>query len=472
MKTRLLGFTIPMILAACSLAPVYRVPSTAAIPDGFKEAPGWRVATPADGASRGTWWSLLGDPMLDSLEARALVSNQNLAAAKAAYDSARALVREQRAAYLPTVGLNANANRPGTFADRGSSTVNTSSSARYVMSLGASWEPDLWGRIGNMVSEAGASAAASGADLASATLSVQGELALNYVQLRGIEAQQVILAATLSDYEKAVTITTNRYDAGVVARSDVLQAETALHNARANAADLERQRAILEHAIATLVGENASSFTLPNSATPLAVPEVPGVLPAALMERRPDIAAAERRVAAANASIGIQRAAFFPAIDLSGDAGYSALSTGVLFEATSSVWSLGLTGALALLDFGARSANVDKARAAYEQTVAQYRQTVLTAFQQTEDALAAVRVLQQVALERDASATAATRAEAIARNQYLAGTIGYSDLIVVQTNSLAARSAAAQSVTDRQSAAIALLQAIGGDWRTSATAGQ
>ena len=228
MKTRLLGFTIPMILAACSLAPVYRVPSTAAIPDGFKEAPGWRVATPADGASRGTWWSLLGDPMLDSLEARALVSNQNLAAAKAAYDSARALVREQRAAYLPTVGLNANANRPGTFADRGSSTVNTSSSARYVMSLGASWEPDLWGRIGNMVSEAGASAAASGADLASATLSVQGELALNYVQLRGIEAQQVILAATLSDYEKAVTITTNRYDAGVVARSDVLQAETAL----------------------------------------------------------------------------------------------------------------------------------------------------------------------------------------------------------------------------------------------------
>jgi NodT family efflux transporter outer membrane factor (OMF) lipoprotein len=331
--------------------------------------------------------------------------------------------------------------------------------------VGATWEPDLWGRIGNSVKQAGALAQASKADLATATLSAQGELALDYVQLRGIEIQQAILAATIDAYQKAFTITTNRYNAGVVARSDVLQAETALRNARADAADLDRQRAAFEHAIAVLVGENPSTFSLPAASLNRAVPEVPALLPAALLERRPDVAAAERRVAAANAAIGIERAAFFPTIDLSGDAGFNARKLGSLFDAASSVWSLGLTGVLTLLDFGARSARVAEARAAYAQTVAIYRQTVLTAFQQTEDQLAAVRVLAVVAHERTAAAVAATRAEEIARNQYLAGQIGYSDVIVAQTAALSARRAEAQSVIDRQSAAISLIQAIGGSWR-------
>lgn len=222
---------------------------------------------------------------------------------------------------------------------------------------------------------------------------------------------------------------------------------------------------MLEHAIAVLVGANPSSFTVPKGEWSREVPEIPGVLPASLLERRPDVAAAERRVAAANAAIGIERSAYFPTLDLSGDVGYNSRSLSDLFESASSVWSLGLTGALTLLDFGARSARVEQARAAYEQTVAEYRQTVLLAFQQTEDQLAALRVLQVVSTERDAAAVAANRAEEIANNQYVAGQIGYADVIVAQTAALSARQAEIQAVVDRQSAAVSLIQAIGGHWR-------
>lgn len=458
-----------LLLPACSMAPTYRRPTSVSIPAGFKEAPGWRAAVPSDAVARGAWWTLFNDPVFDALERKVLVSNQNLAAAAAAYRQARALVREQRAALLPTVDLSASGNKVGSFGGGtpsvgGGGTVNSGGSERYALTLGASWEPDLWGRIGNTVKQAGAQAQASKADLANATLSAQGELALNYVQLRGIEAQKAILVATIDAYQKALTITGNRYDAGVAARSDMLQAETALRNARAAAADLDRQRALLEHAIAVLIGENPTTFTLPAGTWSRMVPEVPSILPSALLERRPDIAAAERRVAAANAGIGIERAAFFPTIDLSGDTGFNARTLGTLFEAASSVWSLGLTGALTLLDFGARSARVAEARAAYEQTVAQYRQTVLTAFQQTEDQLAAMRVLAVVAQERAGAAIAANRAEEIARNQYTAGLIGYSDVIVAQTAALSARQQEVQSMVDRQSAAISLIQAIGGHW--------
>lgn len=474
--TRAIAFMmLPAVLAGCSLAPQYkRPPSTAAIPASFKEAPGWRTATPSDAVARGEWWRLLNDPVLDRLQARAVVSNQNLAAAKAAYDQARAVVREQRAAFLPTVNLNASGTHAGSFGGGsptivggagGGTNVSSNGSRRYAVSIGASWEPDLWGRIGNTVAQAGAQAEASRADLINATLSAQGELALNYVQLRGIEAQKAILAASIEAYQRALTITGNRYREGVVARSDVLQAETALRNARADAADLNRQRAVFEHAIAVLVGENPSNFSLPPAQWNRTVPEAPAVLPASLLERRPDIASAERRVAAANAGIGIERAAFFPTIGLSGSTGYNARSLGGLFDAASSVWSLGLTGALTLLDFGARSARVAQARAAYEQTVANYRQTVLAAFQQTEDQLAAVRVLETVADERVGAAAAANRAEEIARNQYLAGLIGYADVIVAQTAALSARRAEAQAIVDRQTAAISLIQAIGGHWQ-------
>nr|WP_298718810.1 efflux transporter outer membrane subunit [uncultured Steroidobacter sp.] len=458
------------ICVACSSAPAYRRPEVD-LPTAFKEEPGWREAKPSDAVARGEWWQLFGDAGLSDLQQRVVVGNQNLAAFKATYDQARALVRELRASLLPVVSLSASGTKVGSFGQGAPTvgnigTVNTGGgNQRYSVTIGATWEPDLWGRIGDSVRQAGALAQASAADLANATLSAQGELALNYIQLRGLQAQEQVLVATIAAYERALTITTNRYNAGVAARSDVLQAETALHNARANNADLVRQRALLEHAIAVLVGANPSSFAVPNGQWRRDVPEIPGVLPASLLERRPDIAGAERRVAAANSAIGIQRSAYFPTFDLSGDAGYNSRSWNTLFESASSVWALGLTGSLTLLDFGARSARVAQARAAYEQTVAEYRQTVLTAFQQTEDQLAALRVLAIVSAERDAAALAANRAEEIANNQYVAGQISYSDVIVAQTAALSARQAQIQAVVDRQSAAISLIQAIGGHWR-------
>lgn len=458
------------LVAACSLAPVYTRPVSAVVPGSFKETPGWQVAVPSESVMRGEWWTLFNDSVLDALERQVPAANQTVAAAKAAYDQSRAVVREQRAALLPTVGLSAGTTAVGSFGS-GTPVVSKSGSGanagdrNYTVGVGATWEPDFWGRIGNAATQAGALAEASHADLVNATLSAQGEVALDYIQLRGVEAQKGILESTVLAYDRALTITTNRYNVGVAARADVLQAETALRNARASTADLDRLRSLFEHAIAVLVGENPSTFSIPPGPVIDSVPEVPAVLPSDLLQRRPDIAAAERSVAAANAAIGIAHAAYFPAFGLSGDAGFNAGGLAALFDSASSLWSLGLTGTLSLLDFGAHSAQVDQARAAYEQTVAQYRGNALVAFQQTEDQLAAVRVLEGVATERDGAAAAANQAEQIARNQYLAGQIGYSDLIVVQATALSARLALVQAVVNRQTAAISLIQAIGGSWK-------
>lgn len=464
--------TLPTLLAlvGCSLAPPYQRPS-AVIPAGFKEAPGWRPAMPADAVAKGQWWLLFNDAGLNALEARVAINNQNVAAAAAAYAQARATVREARAAYFPQIDLSTGATRAGSFGNGtttiiGGNTVTSGSngSRRYSLTIGASWEPDLFGRIRNTVGQQRALAQASQSDLANATLAAQGELALNYVQLRGIEQQKRILDDTVAAYARALTITTNRYNQGVVARVDVLQAQTQLTSARANAADLERQRAVFEHAIAVLIGENPSTFVLAAARWAPTVPDVPGLLPATLLERRPDVAAAERRVAAANEAIGIQRSAFFPSVGLSGDIGTQSSRIGSLFSAASSIWTLGLTGALTLLDFGGRAARVAQARAAYDQAAANYRQTVLVAFQQVEDELAAARILTYVSQQRASAAAAATRVEALTQNQYLAGLIGYSDVIVAQATALQARQTDAAALVDRQSAAVSLIQAIGGSW--------
>jgi NodT family efflux transporter outer membrane factor (OMF) lipoprotein len=478
-----------LLLAGCSMVPAYERPSTP-LPEGFKEEPGWRPAAPGDGQVRVAWWTWLGDPELDALQDRVLVSNQNLAAATAAYDQARAAVREQRSALFPSVNLQASATRAGSFGSRtpviaggaasGVSSNAANSSRRYSASVGTSWEVDVFGRLrasvaqagevdvfGRLrasVAQAGALAEASAGDLANAALAARGELALNYVQLRAIDAQAEILASSITGYERALSIANNRYVAGVVGRVDVLQAETQLRNARADAADLGRQRAALEHAIAVLVGENPSRFALARADWSPQIPAVPPVLPSALLERRPDIASAERRVAAANAAVGIERSAYFPTLNLTGSAGFSSPGLSSLFEVASSVWSLGATGLMTLLDFGGRSARVAQARAAYEQTVAEYRQTVLVAFQQTEDQLAAVRILEQVEQERAAAATAANQAEQITLNQYAAGVVSYADVILAQATALSARQASVTTTLNRQAAAIALIQAIGGYW--------
>jgi NodT family efflux transporter outer membrane factor (OMF) lipoprotein len=460
-----------LLFSGCSFAPAYHRP-TAQIPTSFKEAPGWRAAAPADAAAKGKWWLILNDPALNSLEERVEVNNQNVAASAAAYAQARAAVRELRASLFPSVDLSAGSTHAGSFGSgtttiigsNGTTNSSASGSQRYTASLGASWEPDLWGRIGNSVSQQKALAQASEGDLNNATLSAQGELAVNYVQLRGLEAQKVILDATVTAYSRALGITNNRYNQGVAARVDVLQAQTQLNTAQANAADLVRQRALLEHAIAVLIGENPSNFALPEQPWNRTVPDVPGLLPASLLERRPDIAAAERRVAAANSAIGIARAAFFPTLTLSGSLGSNTSKLGDLISAASSIWSLGAQGALTLLDFGARSAQVAQSRASYEQAVANYRQTVLTAFQQVEDQLATGRILAYVGDQQSQAAAAANKAEALTQNQYVAGLLAYTDVITAQTTALTARRSEAQAITDRQVSAVTLVQAIGGSW--------
>lgn len=462
-------------LAACTVGPDYRRPPTVAAtaPATFKSAPGWVPSQPADDRPRGDWWTMFGDPVLSDLEDRVPRANQDVAAAIAAYDQARALVREQRAALFPTIGITGGATRSGggggstnIITSGGSTSVSSGGGARSRFSLGASasWAPDLFGQVRRGVEGARASASASAADLANIVLASQGELANNYVALRGLDAQRQLYDATTAAYSRALEITRNRYNAGVSARADLVQAEAQLKGAQANAVDLERQRAVYENAIAVLVGENPSSFRIAPVKWQPVVPTIPAVLPSTLAERRPDVAAAERRTAAANAEIGVQVASFFPTLSLTGSGNTSGSAVGQLFSAASNFWSFGVSAAQTILDFGARRARVAQARAAYAQTVAQYRQTVLTAFGEVENNLAAVDVLaREEVLRRDAS-TAADRAEAIALNQYKSGLIAFTDVITLQTQALSARLTLVAVQRDRQAAAVALVQAIGGGW--------
>lgn len=454
------------LLAGCAKSRDY-VPPTAPMSAAYKETPpGWRVAEPADLLDRGPWWLLFNDPLLDELQRKVEVSNQTLARAEAAYRQARALVREQRAAYFPTVSLEGTGTR--SQASAGSTGIRRRPETAYRVDIGGSWEPDVWGRIRNTVSAAEATSEASAADLASARLSAQGELATNYLQLRSVDAAVELLIATVDAYREALRITRNRYAAGIAPMTDVLQAETQLASTEADLEGLDRQRAQLEHAIAVLIGQAPGDFSVPVQlqADP-AIPEVPPGLPSQLLLRRPDIAASERRVASANASIGVAETAYFPDLTLTGTFGFSGPELGRLLNASSSLWSLGLAVAQTVFDGGARAARTDQAKAEYDQTVASYRQTVLTAFGDVEDQLAAVRVLARQHELRQQASAAADEAERLALNQYQAGRLGYSDVIVAQVAALNARRQLAQVVADRQTSAVALIQALGGGWTSS-----
>ena len=464
MKTSgILAALFALTLAGCARGPAYTTPTTP-VAAAYKETPpGWKVAEPADALDRGPWWQLFNDPLLDELERKVEVSNQTLAEAEARYRSARALVREQRAALFPSVDLSGSAQRSQSSA--GSSGVRPPAQSSYRIDIGGTWEPDVWGRIRSTVTAAEASAEASAADLASARLSAQGELATNYLQLRNVDSLIALLVATVEAYEEALRITQNRFDAGIAPRSDVLQAQTQLASAQADLEGLDRQRAQLEHAIAVLIGEAPGSFSLAVALqNDPVVPAVPPGIPSQLLLRRPDIAAAERRVASANASIGAAEAAFFPDFTLTGTTGFSGPEFGRLLSASQSLWSLGLSVAQTLFDAGARDARLEQAKADYDRTVAVYRQTALTAFGDVEDQLAAARVLErQYELRRQAS-TAADEAERLAINQYQAGRLGYADVIIAQVSAFNARRQLAQVISDRQTSTVALIQALGGGW--------
>jgi NodT family efflux transporter outer membrane factor (OMF) lipoprotein len=453
------------LLAACALAPEYERPAQP-LPAQFKEAQGWTAAVPADSIERGAWWTVFGDPALNELAAAVEVSNQNVAAAAAAYDQARALVRQQRASLFPSVTLDAGANRARSSASRSStSTAGGRTSESYQVAIGGSWEPDVWGRVRAGVNSASAGAQASAADFAAARLAAQGELAANYFSLRLADVETALLRDTIAGYQRVLQITSNRYQAGVAPRTDVLQAETQLANAQAEEAGQLRQRAQLEHAIAVLIGKAPAEFSLPPAQSDHQVPAIPLTLPSTLLQRRPDIAAAERRVAAANEQIGIARSGYFPNFGLSASYGTAASTVTDLFSAPSTLWSLGLSAAQSIFDAGFTGAQVDAARAAHQEAAARYRQVVLTAFQDVEDQLSASQVLaRQLELRRQAS-QAADLAEQQMLNRYRAGQVGYTEVAIAQVSALNARRALAQAQTDRQIAAVALIQALGGGWR-------
>ena len=466
-------------LAGCAVGPNYVRPSAPLSPT-FKEASGWSPAAPADSLDRGDWWTLFGDPILNGLEAKVQVNNQNIIAAEAAYREARAVVAEQRANLFPTVDLTGSGTRSGTGnkGGSGSGTVITGaggttivaggsskSQTQYRAGIGATWEPDIWGAVRRQIESSKATAQATAAQLAAAQLSAQGELATDYFGLREADAEIAIDQATITAYQRALTIAQNRYNAGVTVRSDVYQATTQLANAQADLAGLDQQRSNFEHAIAVLVGEAPGNFTLATAAWVGTVPPIPPVVPSTLLQRRPDIATAERKVQAANAQIGVQTAAFFPTVSLTGSYGYAASELGHLISSPNSLWSYGASIAETLFDGGGRIARVKAAKATHDQTVAQYRETVLEALQNVENELAATRVLAQQAALRIQASTAADAAERIVINQYQSGQISYTDVVTAETTAYQARRAVAQAAAQRQTTAVALIQSLGGGWK-------
>jgi NodT family efflux transporter outer membrane factor (OMF) lipoprotein len=453
-----------LLLAGCAnLAPKYEVPSVET-PQAFKEGKGvWVPAAPADTLARGEWWKLFDDPALNQLAADVEASNQTVAAAVAAYDQARALTREQRAAMFPQVNLDASANRTGGPDKKSASTYN--------VNIGASWEPDVFGRLRLTVDSARYGEQVQEADLAAARLAAQGELASNYFTIRQADLFYALQQQVVEGYGRALQITRNRYDAGVVARTDVLQAETQLANAQADLLALERTRQTSEHAVAVLVGRAASDFSIPvDLKWSVRVPQLPAEMPSTLLQRRPDIAAAERQVAQANAQIGIARAGYFPSFGLTGSLSSSAATIGDLFKASSLAWAVGLTATQMIFDGGATSARVDEARASWRQAAANYRQTTLAAFQNVEDQLVALRVLQQQETLYAEASRAADLVEQQILNRYQAGQVQFTDVITAQQNAATARRNLVQTQVNRQVTIVALIQSLGGGWSGLAVA--
>lgn len=457
------------VLCGCTVGPDYVRPELS-VPDAFAEAGAWKTAEPQDDASPAAWWEAFGDPTLNALIGQVEVSNQNVAAAAAQFRQAQALVSASRAAWFPTLGSSVAATR--SQGSTSGTTLTTGGPIRETDRLGltSSWEVDVWGRINRSVESSASSAAASAADLAAALLSAQATLAQSYLQLRGNDAQQRLLARTIDAYQRSYAITRNRYQAGVASQAEVAQAETQLRSAQAQAIDLGIQRAQLAHAIAILVGKLPSELKIAAVDALPALPDVPVRLPSSLLERRPDVAAAERRMAAANAQIGVAQAAFFPSLTLSASGGYQNSSFTDILATPQRYWSLGPALALTLFDAGARSSAKAQAIAAYDRNVAAYRQAVLTAFQEVEDNLASLRILQEEKEVQQSATAAATLFLTQTNNQYLAGTVSFLNVATAQAAALSAERSSLDILNRQLVASVALQKALGGgDWRAAAT---
>lgn len=455
------------IMSACSVGPNYVRPDMTA-PGGYKEMDGWKVARPQDNTLRGPWWEMFNDPELNALEAQVDISNQNIALAEAAFRRARALVQEARAQYFPTItiGFGATSGTRSTTIGTGSDAKRTTTTT-FSLPVDVSWEIDLWGRVRRLVESERAGAQASAADLENARLSARTELAQDYFQLRALDAQKRLLDETVADYQKSLEVTQNRYQAGVVSRSDVLQAETLLKSTQAQAIDVGVQRAQLEHAIALLVGKSPAEVSVSVSPLTAEPPDIPVGLPSELLERRPDIAGAERRVAAANAQIGVAEAAYFPTLSLTASAGFQSTDISKLVSGPSHFWSVGPAISQVVFDGGLRRAQTEEARALYDSSIALYRQTVLTGFQEVEDNLAALRILQSEAQVQSEAVKSAQQTVTVVSNQYRAGVVNYLDVIVVQTAALNNERTAISLLGNRLNATVLLIKALGGGWQAS-----
>jgi len=454
-----------MLASACSVGPDYRRPEVAA-PTAYKELGDWKTAEPSDDLARGPWWERYGDAELSRLEQQVTEANQNLVAAEARFRQARALVSNARADWWPTVTIGVSATRARQSANVGTSFASGSTNNHYAMPIEASWELDLWGRIRRNVESSEASAQASAADLESSRLSLQSALATAYFQLRALDGQRKLFDETVDTFARSLDLTQKRFAQGVASRADVAQAETQLESARAQAIDIGLARAQLEHAIAVLVGVPASDFTVaaaPLDATP---PAIPAGVPSTLLERRPDVAAAERTIAAANAQIGVATAAYYPTVSLGASGGFESTDVESWLEWPARVWSFGPSVTETVFDGGKRGALTAQARAAYDERVANYRQTVLAAFQNVEDQIAALRYLENESARQDRAVAAARDSVRITTSQYKAGIVSFLNVAVVQASALQNERTAVDLLGRRMVASVLLVQAVGGGWST------
>jgi NodT family efflux transporter outer membrane factor (OMF) lipoprotein len=452
------------------LAPVYQAPPISISADAWKDNP-WQPAKPADDLPRGNWWRMYGDPTLDALESKIDQANPDLAAALARYDQATAYTSQLRSGFFPTVDSNTSFTRNRQSDNRplrGANQPNVY--AANTVGVDANYELDLWGRVRNLVAAGQASAQASAADFEGVRLSLQAKLADSYVSLRGVDAQARLLNDTVSAYARALSLTQNRHAGGIASGLDVARAETQLRTVRAEAADIASQRAVHEHAIASLIGQPAMNFALPVATEDLAVPEIPTGLPSALLQRRPDIAAAERRTAAANAIVGVARAAYFPDFSIGAAFGYQNTG-GALLTAPNSFWSLGPGVVFNLFDAGLRDAQLAEARASLEQAGAEYRAAALGAFQQVEDDLSHLKYDREGELEQDAAVKSAAKTLTLAFNRYREGAVNYLEVVTAQTDALAAQRSALDLHTQQLRTSVDLIRALGGGWSQEHEAG-
>jgi NodT family efflux transporter outer membrane factor (OMF) lipoprotein len=465
-----------LVTAACSVGPRYSKPSAPvppnfkeALPPEFKEANQWKVGEPRDDTLRGKWWEIYQNPQLNALEEQVQVSNQSIAQAEAQFRQARAAIGITRAGLFPTVSAGAAVSRSHTSQNRGVGrgfVIGTTNDFQ-IPTVDFSWEADIWGSVRHAIEANIATAQASAAQLENVRLSMQAELAMDYFQLHGLDQEKQLLDDTIVAYRRALELTQNRHDQGIASGVDVEQARTQLETTEAQSTDLEVQRTQLEHAIAVLTGKPPAELAIPAAPLNATPPPVPVALPSELLERRPDVATAERQMAAANAQIGVTRAAFFPTVSFTASAGLEASSLATLFNWPSRFWAIGSSLSQTVFDAGRRRAATEQARAAYDATVAGYRENVLTAFQEVEDNLAALRVLSEEAGQQDETVKSAERLLDLANNRYRGGITTYLEVITAQSAALAAERTLVELQSRRMTASVTLVKALGGGWNTS-----